>query len=114
MEPALLRSFRYLLGPAKADAGSEAEVWNDPRTVTAGMSFSLAPGEQDHFRGKFKDFEPHLRDKVRDKIRDYHRHLSPAVYWEEEMIFALSTGADSKKWKSFIHNCIRMYTNPGV
>lgn len=91
VEPALLRAARLLLPIDRADAGDEAAVWHHDHVRRSYNGFSFDPRHVADWRRAFVQHHgDDLRQRLVELIQAHHRHLSPAVYLEEQLIAAMA------------------------
>lgn len=95
VEPALLRSARWLLPAGRADVGAEAEAWNHPNAHATLAAFYYEPGTAARHRERFRAEPELLRSGMARLIREHHVHLSPAIALEEARVLALLLGREA-------------------
>jgi hypothetical protein len=84
VEPALLRSARYLLPTAACDVGGEAAAWHHPAVIPTPNYFVHAGLEsRQKYLAVFREFSADLQKQVMALITSHHAHLPPAILLEE-------------------------------
>nr|WP_218187966.1 formylglycine-generating enzyme family protein [Desulfosarcina cetonica] len=114
VEPALLRAVRMLLPVDQCDAGNEAAVWNHDHVRRGYTGFSFDPAHVAIHRADFvRNNAPDIQKSACKLIESHHRHLSPAVGKEEQLIAdTLLQGKPSEEAECFFWSSLRTLSTP--
>lgn len=87
IEPGLLRAIRRLLPMDRADAGTEADLWQH-RAVEGTPSGvgRVEPGEAEAWRERLRSDDPALRRRLVEAIQSWRRDVVSQEIWFEEAL----------------------------
>jgi formylglycine-generating enzyme required for sulfatase activity len=86
IEPGFLRAVRRVLGPDRADAGTEADVWQHPALSScSSVAASLRPDAAKELRAEFAKEPQEIQRAVLELLRCW-RHGPADEIWFEEIV----------------------------
>ncbi|MGD9210636.1 MAG: formylglycine-generating enzyme family protein, partial [Desulfobacteraceae bacterium] len=111
VEPELLRAARLLLDADQVDAGDEAAVWHHDHVRRSYTGFSFDPQHIAIWRRAFfSNHSAEQQQQLLELLRSHHRHLSPAIDFEEQLTFAILLNQSfPQEAEKFFRRCLKTF-----